>query len=72
MTKRPISLNKKYYDACMKKNGNKLDLMNDNSIWVNLIGAGEKGKMESTGKVRVQIDILPKDYADMNKVGEAR
>lgn len=28
--------------------------------------------MENNGFVRVQIDILPKDYADVNNVGAAR
>jgi hypothetical protein len=30
------------------------------------------GKIEKTGKVRIQIDIYPKHLAEMNKVGEAR
>ncbi len=30
------------------------------------------GKIEKTGKVRIQVDIYPKALAEMNKVGEAR
>ena len=30
------------------------------------------GKKTKAGKVRLQIDVLPKQYADKNKVGEAR
>lgn len=32
----------------------------------------EKGELENNGFVRVQIDIVPKDHAENNKVGAAR
>ena len=70
VTKRPLSFTKKYVEQCMK--GTKLDWKDENSFWIQLTGKDEKGKMEKTGKVRIQVDIIPKDYAEMNKVGEAR
>ena len=56
----------------MQKNGFKIDFKEDSDFWVTLTGTSDKGKPEYTGKVRIQVDVLPKDYADMNKVGEAR
>ena len=32
----------------------------------------ETGRLESNGKVALQIDVLPIEYAEKNKVGKAR
>ena len=32
----------------------------------------ETGKIESNGKVKVQVDVLPADQADKNPIGKAR
>jgi hypothetical protein len=73
LTKRPISLNKKYVEHCYTpKTGISLDFKDDNTFYVQLETRDAKGQKELTGKVRIQIDVLPKDYAEKNKVGEAR
>lgn len=74
MTKRPISLNKTYFNKILKtmKPNLEMDFKDESSFWVQLITIGEGNKIEKTGKVRVQIDVYPKKLAEMNKVGEAR
>lgn len=74
LTKRPISLNKTYFNKILKtmKPNLEMDFKDENSFWVQLITIGEGNKIEKTGKVRVQIDVYPKKLAEMNKVGEAR
>lgn len=44
----------------------------DSTFWVQLTTIDKNGKVEKTGKVRVQIDVYPKAMAENNKVGEAR
>ena len=75
LSKRPLSLNQKYYDDFLKEAGGcKFDFYKDkSSFWVPVKSMNtETGKLEESGKVRVQIDIYPKDQADKNKVGGAR
>lgn len=50
----------------------KLKFKDESSFFVDIFQIDEKGKKVVTGQVRLQIDIVPKDQADMNKVGEAR
>ena len=44
----------------------------DSTFWVQLTTIDSNGKVEKTGKVRLQIDVYPKAMAENNKVGEAR
>ena len=74
LTKRPIGLNKAYYNKVLKQLDKDLvmDFKDDSSFWVQLVTIDSKGKIEKTGQVRMQIDIYPKSMAEMNKVGDAR
>jgi len=76
LAKRPVSINKKYYNSYLKaelaKNGDKMNFKDDDSFWVDMISKDDNGKIENTGKVRIRVDIYPVDHAAMNKVGEAR
>jgi hypothetical protein len=75
LCKRPISLNKVYYNGCMKERGINLDFKDENSFWVQIYGGEldkKTGLPEKTGKIRISVDILPKDQAKLNPVGDAR
>jgi len=74
LTKRPISLNKAYYQKYLKFKGVTLQFKDDTTFYVPLYGStfDKKGRPIVMGKVRLQVDILPKDQAALNKVGEAR
>jgi hypothetical protein len=55
LTKRPISLNKSYYQKILKTMNPSLEMnfKDDNSFWVQLVTRDENGKIEKTGKVRI-------------------
>ena len=76
LTKMCVSLNRKYFDSYLKdKFPNYTNLTFDNdgqSFWVNLLNKNEKGELEINGRLRIQIDVLPKVEAEKNKVGEAQ
>jgi hypothetical protein len=75
LTKRPICLNKSYFNSFLKQKTNmNLVFKDDMTFFVDILGSelDKKGKLKSNGRIRVQIDILPSDQAEMNKVGEAR
>lgn len=74
LSKRPICLNKVYYEKILKilKPDLKMEFKDDSSFWLPITTRNDKGQVENTGKIRVQIDIYPKEMADTNKVGEAR
>lgn len=58
---RPLGLTKTYYNAYLKDTGLKLVYKDENTFWVEIRGKDDKtGKIEVTGKVRIQIDIYPK------------
>lgn len=73
---RSVSLNRKYYDSYIKEkfpNYTNLTFDSDGqSFWVNLVNKNEKGELEINGRLRIQIDVLPKIEAEKNKVGEAQ
>ena len=73
-TKRPLGLNKNYHEGYMLKEGDKpLEWKEDgNSFFVPMVSKNDEGKMEVNGFVRIQIEIVPADYAETNKVGDAR
>jgi hypothetical protein len=73
LSKRPLGINKTYYNAYLKDKGYKFTYKDENSFFVSVKGKDEKtGKIVENGKVRIQIDIYPKAMAIANKVGEAR
>lgn len=74
MTKRPISLNKNYFSKILKVQNPKLEMefKDDSTFWVQITTRDAAGKIEKTGKIRIQVDIYPKEMAELNKVGEAR
>jgi hypothetical protein len=58
----------------MKKEGQKdYEWKEDGeSFWLPMLAKNEEGEIENNGFVRVRIDIVPKEYAEKNKVGSAR
>lgn len=62
LTKRPLSITKTYYNSYMKgKCGSTLDFKSENSFWIPVKSYDSETKeVNENGKVRVQIDILPK------------
>lgn len=82
LTKRPLCINKDYYDPYMRKEGAKDqfefnydgDPPNfDDTFWIPLYSKNQQTKVtECNGHARLQIDICPKAYAEKNKVGAAR
>ena len=74
ITKRPLGINKNYFTDYMLKEGEKnFEWKEDgNSFFVPVVSKNSDGKMEQNGFVRIQLEIVPSDYADTNKVGDAR
>lgn len=76
LAKRPISLTADYYEDYLKpeKKFDNLTFVKDEprQFWVNLTAKGEKGELKINGKLKLQIDILPKKEALLNPVGEAQ
>ena len=79
LTKQPVNISKKYFKNYLMKEHEKkykpynITFEDENTFWVEAQRLNAKtGKKEGAGKVRLQIDVLPKDYAGKNKVGEAR
>lgn len=77
LTKTGISLNRKYYDDYRSNAGvfpepSKMTFTSDgNSFWVDLMSK-DGAKSVSNGRLRLQIDVLPRVEADKNRVGEAQ
>lgn len=57
-----------------KDESNKLEWVEnaDEQFWLPVTAKDKDGKIEYNGHVRCQMDIMPKDYAEKNKVGSAR
>jgi hypothetical protein len=86
LTKRPLSINQSYFEQYMqndvdpekkitfKKTVNNLTNKEelDGSFWIPMESKTKEGELENNGWVRIQIDILPKTYAETNPVGSAR
>ena len=72
LTRRPLGINKTYFEEYMKKDGMYFEWKDDQTFWLPMTSKNDKGQIENNGYVRVQIDIVPADYADKNKVGSAR
>merc|ERR1712166_1692319 len=75
LTKRPGSVNKKYYNNHLKHFDSWKDLEvkweDKFSFWVDLYDT-EKGKQVCNGKVRLRIDLLTKEEADESPLGAGR
>lgn len=71
-----MTLNKKFFEKVLKPLKIHLDFdkTDPNKFWLPLEYKNPKngGKIEVNGKVKVQIDVVPKDVAEKNKVGKAR
>lgn len=75
LTKSGVSLNKRYYEDYLKNafpDYTKLTFNSDGQSFSVELFSKEGDKMVSNGKLRLQIDVLPKAEADKNKVGEAQ
>lgn len=63
--KKPLILNKAYYDDVLKVEDKDLKLKfekaDDNKFWIPMRAKNKSGKIESRGLVRLQIDVLPAD-----------
>lgn len=75
LIKKPMTLNKKYYEECMKDKDNDIEMDFDhddpNTFWVSFVQQSENGT-KINGKARLRIDVLPADVAKKNPVGKAR
>jgi hypothetical protein len=74
--KKQMTLNKKFYEKVLKPLKINLEMCkdDDNRFWLPLEYKDPKkgGKIVTNGKVKVQIDVLPKEMAEQNRVGKAR
>lgn len=63
LIKKPMMLNKEYYDEVLKKQNPNLKLEFDKSdsqkLWLPMM-TKKDGKIVQRGSVRVQIDLIPK------------
>ena len=74
LTKRPLLINKDYYEKYMKKEDDKGFKFHENgdSFWVPVIGKDDDGKLENNGEVEIRIDISAIEHFEKNKIGGAR
>jgi len=57
-----MSLTKEYWDTYLKeKMGNVLKFKDDGSFWLDCVGTDDDGNQKVQGKVRVGLDIYPKE-----------
>jgi len=71
LTQRPVTLNKNYCNLAMKDAFKDIKWKDDTSFFVDCYRM-VKGKKELGGRVRISVDIFPKEKALANEVGEAR
>ena len=74
--KKPMGLNKKYYDEVLKDQEGfqplEFDDKDKSRFWLKIRSKGKDGEIEDNGKVMVQIDVMPADQANKAPVGKAR
>lgn len=70
LTKKPMSLTKKYYDSYLKAKLGKyiLEFHDEDSFFVNTVDRNGK----SVGKLRIAINVTPDEHAKSNPVGHGR
>ena len=65
LTQKPVGITKKYFNSYLKNTktfkGKPLEFKDENSFWLPCKAILKDGKEKVNGKVRIQIDILPKD-----------
>lgn len=69
LTKRPLLINKKYFNDYMKKAEQKDYEWKDDgeSFWLPMLAKNEEGEVENNGCVAIRIDIVPKEYAEKTR-----
>jgi hypothetical protein len=75
LCKRPLKIDKVYYEKYMKKEGDKGFEWHEegDSFWLPMISKNNTtGELEDNGHVRIRIDITTMEFAETNKVGSAR
>jgi hypothetical protein len=53
LTRRPLGINKTYFDMYLKKNGMDFEFKDDQTFWLPMESKNEKGELENNGFVRV-------------------
>ena len=73
LAKRPMSLTKEYYDEYLAKDkgmkGLEFESEDPRQFWVELRGRKDGKNGVLMGKLKMTIDIFPKQEAELNKVG---
>lgn len=78
LVKKPLALNEKYCAEVMAQdffdanNKPQFDDGDHDKFWLKLMGRTKEGKIDCTGQVRVQVNVLPLAVAEKNPVGKAR
>ena len=79
LVKKPLALNDKYYEEVMKKqnpgkndNAPKFESGEPDKFWLKCMGKNKEGKIECTGSVRIQVNVLPLKVAESNKAAKGR
>jgi hypothetical protein len=78
LVKKPLQLNKSYYKDVLTADGKAYQLLNfdsdnDSRFWLDMNAKDPKSHATvARGKVKIQIDVLPKVLAEKNAVGKAR
>lgn len=76
LAKKNMTLNKKYWKHVESLNAGtqnlEFDADDDNTFWVTTLAKNKQGKIEPSGKVRIRVDVVPKDKATKTPVGKAR
>jgi len=74
LCKRPLKIDKVYYDKYMKKEGEKgLEWdKEEETFWLPMMAKDKDGKLEDNGHVNVRIDITTMEFAEKTKIGSAR
>ncbi len=67
LTKKPVTITKKYWENYLKdtksQKKREIKFFDENTFWLECMGgaASNNGKLVCQGKLRIQIDILPKE-----------
>lgn len=76
IAKRGMSLTQEYYDEYLHPecgmDGLTFDKEDKRQFWVHLMGKDDNGKLESHGRLKMSLEILPMKDAEANPVGEAQ
>ena len=71
-----MSLTQDYYDEFLKPekkmSGLTFDSEDSRKFWVDMVSKDEKGSRVVNGRLKISIDVVPKEIAVLNPVGEAQ